>query len=382
LNRLLSILPASITVPPGVTLGRKAIPGNDPNHQWQHAGPNDQRGPCPGSNLLANYGYIPRNGVATLTQLIFGQMEGLGMSLDMSAILAVLGVGLCGDIRTQKVSIGGSDCKTDPTPSLCQLLHLPTACGLTKCHNSFESDMSIPFDDPYFHNGNPLVFNSTRWSIQKNIIDNQNNGLWDNNGITKIRDWQFAECVQNNPFCTRLSAILFDFGNNLIPTVMVPSGEDGKNVAAEYRYVAPFFGVSFDSTTNKYVWDKGGEKLAPINSTDPNWYRRAIPLSAPELTLLGLKTFLGGQPCPHLPGKNQGKTNSWLTEPSWQPPPNLTLDSNNAWVCWLFRLATDFLPCDSGNFLNTLLLNVLDILNWITDGIFDIYNPFCVAALM
>ncbi|KAJ7596366.1 Cloroperoxidase [Mycena floridula] len=31
-------------------------------HNWQAPGPNDLRSPCPGLNVLANHGYLPRNG--------------------------------------------------------------------------------------------------------------------------------------------------------------------------------------------------------------------------------------------------------------------------------------------------------------------------------
>ena len=40
----------------------KAIPGNDPAHQYIAPGATDQRGVCPGLNTLANHGYISRNG--------------------------------------------------------------------------------------------------------------------------------------------------------------------------------------------------------------------------------------------------------------------------------------------------------------------------------
>jgi hypothetical protein len=33
-------------------------------------GPNDQRGPCPGLNAMANHGYLPHNGIATIPQFI------------------------------------------------------------------------------------------------------------------------------------------------------------------------------------------------------------------------------------------------------------------------------------------------------------------------
>lgn len=43
--------------------GLKAIPGNDPDHQFQAPGPTDVRGLCPTLNTLANHGYLSRDGV-------------------------------------------------------------------------------------------------------------------------------------------------------------------------------------------------------------------------------------------------------------------------------------------------------------------------------
>lgn len=42
----------------------------EPGYTFQAPGPNDSRGPCPGLNLLANYGYLPRNGYVNLGQVI------------------------------------------------------------------------------------------------------------------------------------------------------------------------------------------------------------------------------------------------------------------------------------------------------------------------
>ena len=36
----------------------------------------DQRGPCPGLNAMANHGYLPHNGVATIQEFIDGTYEG------------------------------------------------------------------------------------------------------------------------------------------------------------------------------------------------------------------------------------------------------------------------------------------------------------------
>jgi hypothetical protein len=39
-------------------------------------GPNDQRGPCPGLNALANHGYLPHNGIATIPQFVESTVKG------------------------------------------------------------------------------------------------------------------------------------------------------------------------------------------------------------------------------------------------------------------------------------------------------------------
>lgn len=36
----------------------------------------DMRGPCPGLNAMANHGYIPHNGVATISQFVQGTFAG------------------------------------------------------------------------------------------------------------------------------------------------------------------------------------------------------------------------------------------------------------------------------------------------------------------
>lgn len=49
------------------------------NHAFVAPSPSDLRGPCPGLNAMANHGYIPHNGVATITQFIQGTYDVFGM---------------------------------------------------------------------------------------------------------------------------------------------------------------------------------------------------------------------------------------------------------------------------------------------------------------
>lgn len=52
-----------LDIPTPQIIDLKAIPGDDPDHQFQAPGPTDVRGNCPTLNTLANHGYLSRDGV-------------------------------------------------------------------------------------------------------------------------------------------------------------------------------------------------------------------------------------------------------------------------------------------------------------------------------
>ncbi|KJZ75693.1 hypothetical protein HIM_04850 [Hirsutella minnesotensis 3608] len=66
---------------------------NDPRrHEYQPPGPNDSRSPCPGLNVLANHGFLPRNGrKVNIIDLIIGAFTGLGVDPGTSAIVGAIG---------------------------------------------------------------------------------------------------------------------------------------------------------------------------------------------------------------------------------------------------------------------------------------------------
>lgn len=54
---------------------------SDPDfYQFVAPGPGDARGECPGLNAMANHGYLPHNGIATIEQFINGTYEVFGMA--------------------------------------------------------------------------------------------------------------------------------------------------------------------------------------------------------------------------------------------------------------------------------------------------------------
>lgn len=60
-------------------------------------------------NTLANHGYLPRTGIATIGQINSATARVFNLGVELSTLLATGGVVDGGDILSQTVSIGGAD---------------------------------------------------------------------------------------------------------------------------------------------------------------------------------------------------------------------------------------------------------------------------------
>jgi hypothetical protein len=78
----------------------------EPGYTFQDPGPGDSRGPCPGLNLLANHGYLPRNGYVNMGQVIDATARGFNMGADLSTVLTVFAVLGSGDFDTLSFYLG------------------------------------------------------------------------------------------------------------------------------------------------------------------------------------------------------------------------------------------------------------------------------------
>jgi hypothetical protein len=56
----------------------------------------------PGLNLLANYGYLPRNGLVNYEQVLDATSRGFNMGADLATVLAVFAILADGDIGELK----------------------------------------------------------------------------------------------------------------------------------------------------------------------------------------------------------------------------------------------------------------------------------------
>lgn len=60
-----------------------------------------------GLNTLANHGYLPRNGIVSLGDIVTAVQEGFNMEYTLATGLASFGMLARGNLRLNKLSIGG-----------------------------------------------------------------------------------------------------------------------------------------------------------------------------------------------------------------------------------------------------------------------------------
>jgi hypothetical protein len=78
----------------------------EPGYEFQAPKSSDSRGPCPGLNLLANYGYLPRDGHVNFGQVLEATARGFNMGADLASVLAIFAVLADGDIASESFYLG------------------------------------------------------------------------------------------------------------------------------------------------------------------------------------------------------------------------------------------------------------------------------------
>jgi hypothetical protein len=86
---------------------------------------------------MANHGYIPHNGVATINQFIQGTYGAFGMGMDLGGFLAVYGAVFDGDLTSWSIGRPPSSSLLSSTAGL-----LGTPQGISGSHNKYEPDVS------------------------------------------------------------------------------------------------------------------------------------------------------------------------------------------------------------------------------------------------
>lgn len=263
------------------------------DHVWVAPRPSDLRGPCPGLNVLANHGYIQRNGITNLAEVVDAAQLVFGIGLDLalalryttyfvlscfrtfilrrfSLVTSVFGVILTGDPITEKFSIGG------PPPlnlfeQLTSILY-GRPQGLSGSHNTYESDSSATRGDSYLFNGD---VSSLRLEYVQDILrhfsnmsDCTSSSVW-----IKYRIKRFEHSVEKNPYFWfgPISGIaVSEAGPIFIPELYANRSAASPDTGTLLKSVMlSFLGVDTDAS-GQLMYTPGHERIPK------NWYRRSI----------------------------------------------------------------------------------------------------------
>ncbi|KAJ3999793.1 Chloroperoxidase [Lentinula boryana] len=226
----------------------------------------DFRGPCPGLNAMANHGYIPRKGIATIDEFVHGTQEVFGMGGDLALLLSIIGVQMGGEILSLSFSIGkGENSILGP---------LLSGNGLTGSHNNYEADVSPTRGD--FNNNHDVRMSQflQLYNLQSNVSDPASQVNYDIDILTIFRLSRFQQSIANNPY----------FFNGPITGVLVQP--------AAYQFIFHFTANKseeypegrldrewplFITAIQKLILEVPRRLLGPGQERIPdNWYKRAI----------------------------------------------------------------------------------------------------------
>ncbi|KAI1023931.1 hypothetical protein LB504_005414 [Fusarium proliferatum] len=343
----------------GLIPTNKAVKGlqkfPEASHPFKAPGKTDQRGPCPGLNTLANHGYIPRNGIATIGQIQAGTAKLFNMGADLSALLAVGGAVDGGDILSQKMSIGGPDDRVGLlNGALNKIFGKPSGIA---GHGKFnEGDASATREDFYL-DGDNISFKPELFKQMHQQALAKGDGTYNVDAIkehfkNRYRDSKAA----NKQFYFNLPSAAVVMGAYYFVPGFFSNGTIGAGGIANEASITSFYGAK---PKRKNAWkDKDLEYThVPERIPEQGWYRRATPMTIPEAVGGILDVYLYAQPA--LGGS--GADGSWVVGPLDLPKDPQGLS------CFLYNAIFANFPAE--------LFNSVRLLQSIVNGVSDALVP-------
>ncbi|KAL4931458.1 peroxidase family protein [Aspergillus undulatus] len=324
----------------------------------------DQRGPCPGLNALANHGYIPRSGVASLSEIVKGINEVYGMGVDLGFILATLGTVWVGNPLSINAgfSIGGRDTGSNNILNNgLGLLGEPR--GLAGSHNIIESDGSNTRNDLYV-TGDASTMNMTLFEEWYAMFDESEDGSLSFDMMGKRAAIRLEQAKATNPdfYYGPVTGMLIRSAAYVFPARLFRnhSSEQPDGVLTK-EIVRNFYGVYGSDDTN-LTYREGWERIPE------NWYKTPTDWGVLNLNADVLNWALKYPSLASI-GGNTGTVNSFagidlsnLTDGIF----NLTtlLEGNNL-ICFVFEILKFLSP----NMLGSIFETLTEPLNMITDAL-------------
>ncbi|KAK2037589.1 hypothetical protein LZ31DRAFT_534823 [Colletotrichum somersetense] len=236
----------------------------EPGYEFRAPGPGDSRGPCPGLNLLANHGYLPRNGHVNFGQVVEAAARGFNMAPDLATVLLVFAILADGDIATESFYLGAG----------------PGGVGGLNRHSTVEADISPNREDFYNGCGDNHHLSSRLFKQNVGIVANSGTKQFD---LTNMA----TQYQQSSMFSQKYNPYLYYFPFPMIVSLgafafypqFFSNGTYGAGGVANYESISSIVGARYDSRTGEFQY---------VPETWPeNWYRRATPYGAVQTVLEG-----------------------------------------------------------------------------------------------
>lgn len=238
-------------------------------HAWVAPKQGDQRGPCPGLNAAANHGYIPHNGVGSITDFIDGTYKAYGMATDLAGFLAVYGAVFDGDLLSWSIGGAPDSALVDLTAGL---LGQPT--GLEGSHNKYEADYSPTRGDLYQYGNNYLTrldqFKGL-YAYQQDVPEDQSDFSLEVLGAWRAK--RFQQSVNENPYFfnnffsgleVNPAAYTFAYRFMSNKSAEFPEGRFSKSI------LRTFFSINGGDNPDNFTYTPGHERIPD------NFYKRAV----------------------------------------------------------------------------------------------------------
>ena len=231
-------------------------------------------GPCPGLNLLANYGYLPRNGIVTFGQVVEASVRGFNMGVDLASFLTTYAILSSGNIATETFSIGAPDPRVG----------IGSIGGLDR-HSCIEADIS-PTREDYYTGDCDAHHLSSRMFKQLVEFARQQQGLFNFAAMTD----QYAKTANyskaKNPYLFYFPApSIFSLAVHVFYPYFFSNGTYEFGGTLDYTTISNIVGANLTTNGSDYNFQYVPERWPEVsNSAGKPWYRRATQFGILQAT--------------------------------------------------------------------------------------------------
>ncbi|GME23664.1 oxidase [Neofusicoccum parvum] len=343
-------------------------------HAFQAPGEGDQRGPCPGLNVLANHGYISRDGITSFAEVVNAINQVMGMGIELSLILGIMGTVWTGNPLSLDpgFSIGGTtsgDGSDNILGNLVGLLGDPR--GLQGSHNWIESDSSLTRNDIYV-TGDAWTMNMTLFEDFYNRADENGVLSMDELSDQAARRWEYSVAHNPNFYYGPVTGMVSrNAGYFFLGRLLANHTEEHPDGILTQEVFKKFFAVYEDEDGNMEY--KAGHETFP-----DNWYRKPIEYGLVPLNL-DLISWVLKHPELGSVGGNTGTVNSFtgldLSNVTGGVLNTATLLEGNNLLCFVLEVVKTFAPNSLSPLLKTLEVPLQLLSDTITGPITDLACP-------